>query len=134
MPPGFRQVSATYYPQPLTAGEGGVFLLAYAGDAGLERASPPTILIYQERASGDDIAVLQGYALERTLSDGTPATYVQGSWRTSGSQIVWGEDGALSLVFDRAGLRTIIHVIDGAVMGAGDLQAIAESMRAVVIP
>ncbi|MEE9198412.1 MAG: hypothetical protein V3U26_01295, partial [Dehalococcoidia bacterium] len=134
IPPGFRQVSSTYYPQPLTAGEGGVFLLAYAGDVGLETASPPTILIYQERASGDDIAVLQGFALDRTLSDGTPATYVQGSWRTSGSQIVWGEDGAQSLVFDRAGLRTIIHSIDGAVMGPGDLQTIAESMRAVVTP
>lgn len=134
IPPGFRQVSSTYYPQPLTAGEGGVFLLAYAGDVGLESTSPPTILIYQERASGDDIAVLQGFALDRILSDGTPATYVQGSWQTSGSQIVWGEGGAQSLVFDRAGRRTIIHFIDGPVMGPGDLQTIAESMRAVVIP
>ena len=76
--------------------------------------------------------VQQGSALDFTLSDGTPATYVDGSWRPSGGNIVWGEGGAQTMVFDRDGLRTIIFHNDGPRMDPSYLWAIAEGM--VVTP
>ena len=131
---GFRQVSSRYFPRPLTASEGGVFLLAYAAEITEKTATPPTILIYQEHASGDDIVVLKGSTLDLTLSDGTPATYVQGAWQASSSQIVWGEDGVQTLVFDRAGLRTIIQYRGGAPWSPDELGSIAEGMIVVANP
>lgn len=134
MPPGFSPVSSQFFPPPLTADEGGTFLLIYSEAAAAETANPPTILIYQEHASGDDIAVQQGSAIGFALFDGTPATYVEGSWRPSGDRIVWQEEDAQSLVFDRGALRTIIHYIDGPRIHPGYLAAIAESMAATDAP
>ena len=134
MPPGFRPVSSQFFPPPLTADEGGTFLLIYSEAAGGETANPPTILIYQEQASGDDIAVQQGSALDFTLADGTAATYIEGSWRPSGNRIVWREDDAQSLVFDRDGLRTIIHYIDGPRIHPSYLLAVAEGMAEADTP
>ena len=134
IPSGFQQVSSRYFPQPLTASEGGVFLLAYAAEITETTATPPTILIYQEHASGDDIVVLEGSALDLALSDGTPATYVQGAWQTSSSLIVWGEDGVQTLIFDRGGLRTIIQYRSGAPWSPDELGSIAEGMIVLANP
>ncbi len=78
--------------------------------------------------SGADIAVQQGSASDLTLSDGARATYIEGSWSTSGSQIVWGADGSQTLVFDRDGLRTIIRYLNGPRLEPGEIVAIAEGM------
>ncbi|MBI2914205.1 MAG: hypothetical protein HYY03_09850 [Chloroflexi bacterium] len=128
LPDGFQPVSAKYFPQPLTASEGGVFLLAYAATPAAPTASPPTILIYQERASGTDVAAQQGSAQDLTLSDGTRATYVEGSWMASADQVVWGADGSQTLLFDRDGLRTIVRYDNGPRMEPSELAAIAEGM------
>lgn len=130
LPAGFRQVSSKFFPQPLTAKEGGMFVLAYGADANGAASEWPAILIYQEHAGGDAIAVQQGSALNLTLSDGSPATYVDGSWRPSGGKIVWGEGGAQTMVFDRDGLRTVIFHTDGPRMDPSYLWAIAEGMVA----
>ncbi len=128
LPSGFQAVSAKYFPQPLTANDGGVFLLAYAAAPPAATASPPTILIYQERSSRTDLAVQRGSATDLTLSDGTRATYVEGAWSPSGSQAVWGADGSQTLVFDKDGLRTIIGYVNGPRLEPGDLVTIAEEM------
>jgi len=130
LPAGFQPVSAQYFPQPLTANQGGVFLLAYAAAPDTPADSPPTILIYQEHSSGADIAVQQGSAKNLTLSDGTQATYVEGSWSASGSQVVWGADGSQTILFDRDGVRTIIRYVNGPPLQPGELVTIAEGMVA----
>lgn len=125
MPPGYRQVSAKYFPEPLTAVDGGLFVLAYE-NSGLE-ANLNTILIYQERASLNNIVVAQGFAQDIHLPTGTSATYVRGTWRPLGSDLTWGEQDAQTIVFDLDGVRTIIHTTDGDLTLA-DLLAIAESL------
>ncbi len=135
MPSGFTPISSKFFPEPLTATQGGLFVRAYSSlDAGTNTVNPPTILIYQEAASGHDIVVWQASTTDFSLYDGTPATYIDGSWRPFDTEVIWGEDGAQTVVFDRAGLRTIIHYKDGLKMDPGYLRAIAEGMTAVATP
>ena len=70
----------------------------------------------------------QGSARDITLSDGTRATYVEGSWSASADQVVWGADGTQTLVFDRDGLRTIVRYDNGPRMEPSELATIAEGM------
>lgn len=125
VPPGYRQVSAKYFPEPLTAVDGGLFILAYekSGLAG----NLDTILIYQEHASLNNIVVAQGFAQDIHLPTGTSATYVRGTWRPLGSDLTWGEYDAQTIVFDLGGVRTIIYTTDGD-LALAELLAIAESL------
>jgi len=131
VPSGYHQVSSQYFPRALTADQGGLFVLAYE-NSGLT-GSPETILIYQEHASSNSIVVEQGFARDIWLSAGTPATYVNGAWRPSGSDLTWGEDDAQTILFDLGGLRTIIHTTDGD-LPLADLVAIADSLAGQVAP
>jgi hypothetical protein len=131
VPSGYHQVSSQYFPRALTADQGGLFVLAYENSD--LTGSPETILIYQERASSNSIVVEQGSAQDILLSPGTPATYVNGTWRPLGSDLTWGEDGAQTLLFDLGGLRTVIHTTDGDLLLA-DLVAIADSLARQVAP
>ncbi len=133
LPPDFRQVSSRYYPRPISADAGGVFTLAYT-ETSSEAANPPTILIYQEHTSASTIAVQNGFAQDIVLPDGTNATYVEGSWQPSGSEIVWGEDGAQTLVIDAGGLRSIIHYTGHPKLNPAEFLAIASSMTADSTP
>lgn len=129
LPPGFVLVASRHFPVGITADLGGTYMLAYQGpDSG--SPEPPLILIYQERSTGNSIAVQEGSTSSFLLSDGTIATYVEGSWRAAGAQVIWGEDGAQTLIFDRGGLRTIIHHLGGDRLLPQDLLAIAQSMVA----
>ena len=131
VPHSYRQVSSQFFPRALTAEQGGLFVLAYQ-DSTLT-GSPESILIYQERASSNSIVVEQGFAQNISLSAGTPATYVSGTWRAIGSDLTWGEDDAVTILFDLGDLRTVIHATDGD-LPLADLVAIADSLAGQVAP
>ncbi len=125
LPAGYQKVFSRYFPEPITAEEGGVLLLAYDNDP-LDSQDP--IVIYQERASGSNIAVAQGSAQDvRLRAAEVPATYVRGTWQPVGDDITWGNEDAQTIVFDLDGLRTIIHTTDSD-LTLTDLMAIAEGL------
>lgn len=127
LPPGFTLVAARHFSVGITADTGGVYMLAYQGpEAG--GGEPDLILIYQERATGNTIAVQEGSTTAFLLPDGTIATYVEGTWQPAGGQAVWGDDGAQTLLFDRDGVRTIIHHLGAQPLPTPELLAIAQSM------
>jgi hypothetical protein len=101
-PLGFARTSSQYFRQALSAAEGGMYVLTY-GSAGA------SVVIYQERASGGDIAARDGSAFDVTLVDGTPASYIDGAWEASSTSIEWSDAGSQTLLFDRLGVRTIIR-------------------------
>ena len=125
MPAGYEQVSARYFPEPLTALDGGLFVLAYENPG--PTGNLDTVLIYQERASLNNIVVARGFAQDVQLSTDTDATYINGTWRPLGNELTWGEKGAQTILFDAAGVRTIIYATGGDFTLA-DLLAIAESL------
>jgi hypothetical protein len=131
VPSGYHQVSSQYFPRALTADEGGLFVLAYEHSS--LTGSPEPILIYQEHASSNSIAVEEGFAQDIWLSAGAPATYVSGTWRPIGADLTWGKDGAQTILFDLGGLRTVIHTTDSA-LPLADLVAIADSLASQVTP
>lgn len=117
--PGFVQTSSQLYPSAITA-NGGMFALTYEGmdDGG-------TLAIYQEAAAGTDLAVSAGSAIAVTLSDGTVASYIEGSWDMGASVPAWDAGDSQTIVFDRNGIRTIV-VHSGPAMDQADLISIAE--------
>lgn len=120
-PAGFSLASSQIFPLALTAPVGGMFVLSYISDDG------EALAVYQEAASGVGISVLQGAATQVTLADGTPATFIEGSWQTTDGGLRWGEQNAQSLVFERGGVRTTIRHAGGPA-GAGALAEIADGM------
>src|SRR5439155_26041366 len=87
-PAGFELTSARFFDQAITASEGGTYALTYT------RAGGSSVVIYQERASGEDFAGAGGAATDVALSDGTAGTYVDGMWqqvdgRAAGSPTGW---------------------------------------------
>ena len=131
VPSGYHQVSSQYFSRPITADQQGTFVLAYE-DAGLA-GSTHTILIYQEWASVNSIVVEGGFAQGILFSAGTPATYVTGTWGPVGGSLRWEGDNVQTILFDLAGLRTIIHATDGELPMA-DLVAIGDSLARQVAP
>ncbi|MDO8611898.1 MAG: hypothetical protein Q7R32_03625, partial [Dehalococcoidia bacterium] len=126
VPSGYDEASARYFPKPITADEGGVYVLSYenSGPGG----STGNILIFQERASDSSITVKQGFAQDVSLfATGTTATYVNGAWQPNNGKLTWGEPGAQTLVFDLGGLRTIIQS-SATDISLTDLVAIADSL------
>ena len=103
LPPGFTLSASLYYPRGITSSTG-VFLLTYTSDEG-------TILVFQEAASGAGLAASAGSIDDYVLTDGTPASYIQGAWTPGASGFSWSDDNAQTLVFDRDGVRTIIEYI-----------------------
>ncbi len=132
MPGGYHETTSRYFAKAIIAESGGVFVLAYADDSGM-RGNPETILIYQELTSGSSIAVEQGFAQDIRLSNGTPATWISGTWRTVGSTITWGEDDALTIIFDLSGLRTVIQTTDSS-LPLQDIVAIANGLAQQATP
>lgn len=124
-PEGFTLVASRYFPKAVTARAGGTFMLAYQA---VGTPDTPIILIYQEQASGDSIAVEDGAAYAFILPDGTIAIYVRGSWRPNGVQAVWGESTAQTVLFDRDGVRTIILQTGDHLISPQEMLAIAGSM------
>jgi len=101
-PAGFQLVTSTYHPAPITGGGPGAFVLSYSSrDADLT--------IYQEAAGGHDSAVSTDSMTRVALSDGTPATLVQGSWLANGG-LSWSATGSQSLIFERADVLVVIEL------------------------
>ncbi len=120
-PPGFSLTSSQVFPLAFSAPEGGMFVLTYTNE------NAEALVIYQEAASGVDISVLQGTATYVGLADGTPATFIEGSWQTTDGGLLWGEEGVHSLVFERGGVRTTIRHSGGSA-DAIALASIADGM------
>jgi len=120
VPPGFTLAASTYYPHGIS-GTGGVFLLTYS-------SADATLMVFQEAAGGDDLAAMAGAALDVTLADGTPATYVQGNWLPGPGGFTWTQGGAQTLVFVRDGVRTTVQYT-GPTVEPSRLIEVASSIR-----
>jgi hypothetical protein len=120
-PTGFELISERFFEQALSADAGGMFALTYVGTKG------SSLVVYQERATGDDFAVGSGAATDIALADGTAGTYVAGSWQAVGGELVWSEGGAQTLIFERGGVRTTIQYT-GLEAEAPSLFAVADSL------
>ncbi len=131
LPAGYHETSSRYFPDAIIAESGGVFILAY-GHAST-RGSPEIVLIFQERTSSNGIAVEQGFAQDILLSNGTPATWISGTWRPLGSTLTWGEGDALTIIFDVRGLRTVIQATDSS-LPLQDIVAIADGLAQQATP
>jgi len=122
-PAGFELTSARFFDQALTADNGGTYAMTYT------RAGGSSVVIYQERASGENRAVQGGAATDVALSDGTAGTYVEGMWQQVDGRLAWSPSGAQTLVFERGDVRTTIQYT-GAEAEAPSLFALADSMSA----
>ncbi len=132
VPSGYHEASARYFPKPIMADEGGVYVLSYENS--VPGGSTGIILVFQERASNTSITVEDGFAQDISLfASGTAATYVSGTWRPLDDQLTWGEDGAQTLVFDLGSLRTIVQS-SAEDISLSDLLAIADSLAKQAVP
>lgn len=120
VPADYHLTTSLYYEAGLTS-NGGTFLRSYMSGNGV-------LLLFQEAASGADLAVAEGAGLDLTLTDGTPGTLFAGGWIPGSSGFSWMPEGGQTLVFDRSGLRTVIQFI-GDDTTAPELTAIADSLR-----
>jgi hypothetical protein len=102
-PAGFQLDSSTYHPAPISGGGPGAFVLSYSSSDG-------GLTIYQEAAGGYDSAVSTDSMTSVALSDGTPATLVQGSWLAD-EGLSWSASGSQSLIFQRAGVLVVIELL-----------------------
>ena len=83
---------------------GGPFVATYSSADGASAIS-----LYQEAASGDDLAVPAGSAVD-TLVSGSPATYYEGSWsQAEDGSLTWQPSGTQTLVFERDGVRFTVR-------------------------
>jgi hypothetical protein len=130
VPAGYGNASMEYFPHGITANEGGVYVITFEDTNAA--ADPDTIIIYQERSSAATIAVETGFAQNVWLTEGTPATYVQGTWHSDDETLSWGEQGAQTLLFDLGGTRTIVQATGEVTMA--DLLAIADDLAAQAGP
>jgi len=132
IPTGYEEASARYFPKPITAEQGGVYILSYENST-LTGASD-NILVFQEPTSDSSITVQQGFAEDISLfATGTSATYVYGAWRPLDGKLTWGEADAQTLIFDLGGLRTIVQSSADDI-SISDLVAIADSMAEQATP
>jgi len=132
VPSGYHEASARYFPTPITADAGGVYVVSYENS--VAGTSTSNLLVFQERASDTSIAVKEGYAEDLMLfRTGTSATYVSGAWQPSNGKLTWGEPGSQTLVFELGGLRTIIQT-SATDISLTDLVAIADSLAEQATP
>jgi hypothetical protein len=131
LPEGFELASSLYYAESITSPEQGSFVLIYTiggADPTTVELGEPLLVIYQERASSDTMAVMNGQAEDVLIGDSLPGSYAHFLW-------VPGEQGTLeganpnaeSLFFENDGVRVIITNKDGG-QEKEELLRIAESM------
>lgn len=118
--PGFTPTSSQVFAVAITADDGGMFVRTFEADD-----ATGSLAIYQESASVADLAVGPASATTLTLSDGTEGFYVEGSWDMSAAAPAWDAAGTQTVVFERAGVRTIVRY-SGPALDRGDLISIAE--------
>ena len=131
LPEGFQLASSSYYPESMTNPEQGMFVLVYttggAHPATVE-IGEPMLLIYQERASSDSMAVMNGQAEDVMLAGRVPASYARFLWAPGEQGTLEGADpNAESLLFNDGDVRVIITYRYGD-QEKEELLRIAESM------
>ena len=120
-----------YYSESYTSPEQGMFVLVYTSN-GVDPATvpieDPILMIYQEQATNDSVAVQTGQAEDVTLAGSVPATYAYGIWSPDiDGTLQWTDADAERLIFESGEVRTII-VYRNVENAKGDLIRVAESM------
>ena len=123
VPEGYALHASRFFEEALTSESGGMFVLTYAGPDGA------SVVVYQEQASGADLAAGGGSATDVALADGTAATYVRGALQAADGGLTWSDTAGQTLVFERGGLRTTVQYT-GPQATAPSLFALADSMTA----
>lgn len=132
LPDGFELARSSYHPRSITSPEQGMFVLIYTiggvDPETLVGTNEPRLLIYQERASSDTMAVMTGQAEDLVLAGDVPGTYARALW-TAGEQGTLEETdpNAESLFFNNDDVRVIITYRNGD-QEKEELVRIAESM------
>ncbi|KPJ51388.1 MAG: hypothetical protein AMJ38_00710 [Dehalococcoidia bacterium DG_22] len=132
LPEGFQLARSSYHPQSVSSPEQGMFVLTYTiggvDPETLAGTEAPRLFIYQERASSDSMAVMNGQAEDVTLAGHVPGTYARFLWTTGEQGTLEGADpSAESLFFDNDDVHVIITYINGD-QEEEELLRIAESM------
>jgi hypothetical protein len=132
LPQGFQLARSTYHPQSVSSPEQGMFVLTYTlggvDPETLVDTKEPRLFIYQQRASSDSMAVMNGQAEDLVLTGDVPATYAHALW-TAGEQgtLDSADQNAESLFFEDDGVSIIITYRNGS-QEKEELVRIAESM------
>jgi hypothetical protein len=131
LPEGFQLARSSYYAQSVTTPEQGTFLLTYTlggVDPTTLADTDPQLLIYQDRASPDNLAVMNGQAEDVLIADSLPGSYASALWMPGEQGTLEGADpNAESLIFEDADVRVIITYMNGD-QEKEELLRIAESM------
>jgi hypothetical protein len=114
---GFEVISSTYYAADES--DSGVLVTQLISDEG-------SIAIQQEPTPAEGLAAGQP-SDSMKLTDGTPAALIDGAWVFEEDRLAWSVGSGQSLVFDRAGVRTVISA-DG-IDDAEALIMFADRMR-----
>jgi hypothetical protein len=131
LPEGFALARSSYHPRSITSPEQGMFVLIYTiggADPTTVNLGEPILVIYQERASSDTMAVMNGQAEDLVLAGDVPGTYARALWTAGEQGTLEGADpNAGSLFFNNDDVRVIITYTYGA-QEKEELVRIAESM------
>ena len=120
---GLAQTSSRFFSAGLTSDGSGVFVITYEAPGGSSAVS-----LYQEAAGDASLAVPSGKAVDTSIA-GVQATYFEGGWTQSGGALRWLDSGALTLLFERGGLRTTVQYT-GPQIGMDTLTAAATMLVA----
>jgi hypothetical protein len=131
LPEGFELASSLYYAESATSPEQGTFVLIYT-IGGIDPATvnlgEPLLMIYQERASSDSVAVMDGQAEDVLIGDSLAGSYASALWMPGEQGTLEGVDAsAESLFFENDGVSAIITYRNGD-GEKEELLRIAESM------
>ena len=132
LPEGFQLARSSYHAESITSPEQGMSVLIYTiggVDPGtLVGTDAPRLVIYQEQASSDSVAVMNGQAEDVVLAGHVSATYAQALWAAGDQGTLVGADAsAKSLIFDHDGARVVITYRNGDQVEE-ELLRVAESM------
>jgi hypothetical protein len=132
LPEGFQLARSSYHPQSANTPEQGMFVLIYtiggADPTTLAGTEAPRFFIYQDRASPDSVAVMNGQAEDVLIGDSLPASYVRALWMPGQQGTLESADpNAESLFFEDDDVRVIITYRNGD-QEKEELIRIAESM------
>jgi hypothetical protein len=122
VPARFELVSSKFHRSGIASSNGGVFSLEYES-----RAGNAALVIYQEPATGADIAAQDASTMDAVVG-GWPATYFEGGWQSQGGSLAWSDGDSQSLVFEPAGLRVLVQY-SGPKINAFELLSVADSMK-----
>ncbi len=131
LPERFQLARSSYHSQSGSTPEQGMLVLIYTvggTDPTILADTDPQLLIYEERASSNSVAVMNGQAEDITLAGHVPGTYAPALWAMGDQGTLEGTDAsAESLIFDDDDVRVIITYRNGD-QEKEELLRVAESM------